>query len=196
MLDYTDIDQQHRSNSCLESYNNQIQKVIPANPTWYDLVEGLREEEYNCFTDSLTRERKGHIFQSSSNTTGNKKFLPEWAKKKLQKATNKPADEKPLFADDIKNTKAKGNPDPKTEKRKIDNSNHVPNSKDNVNAKVIKRKVDTSKQDQTKLSIKKPKQNDKNHPKIISVRQGFKNIHNSCRYDAFLTFISIRCITL
>jgi len=74
-LDYRNIEQHTRANSCLESYNNHLQKIIPTKPTWFDFVEGLKKEELRVFRDQLEKERSGDYFVSTGNVS--KKFIPK-----------------------------------------------------------------------------------------------------------------------
>ena len=88
----TQIQQQNRANSCLESYHNHLQQKIPFKPNWHELVEGLRKEEYSIFHEQAQKERKGEFFTGSSNFS--KKFAPEWAENKLTQMISpfKPSD--------------------------------------------------------------------------------------------------------
>ena len=82
-LDYTDINQHHRANSCLESYHHHLQTVIPSKPSWYQLVEGLKKEEYDTFTKQINNERNGQLFASSSNFS--KKIYTNVGKEQITK---------------------------------------------------------------------------------------------------------------
>jgi len=80
MLDYTNIQQQIRTNSCLKSYHNHLQQKIKYKPTWFDLVEGLKKEEFDIFYRQVEKERRRIIYFFCKLL---KKFTPEYAKKKL-----------------------------------------------------------------------------------------------------------------
>ena len=80
----TNIDQQHRGNSCLENHNKQLQEAILCNATWADLVEGLRNKEERVYQELIEKEKKGESFQSSLNFS--KKFILSWAHTALSKA--------------------------------------------------------------------------------------------------------------
>jgi len=75
MLNYTQIDQHKRANCCLENYNKILQERIPKNPSWYDLVEGLKDDEFRLFKELIEKERKGEKFTSSAGY--GKKYEPE-----------------------------------------------------------------------------------------------------------------------
>jgi len=77
----TQIQQQNRAKSCLESYHNHFQQKIPFKPNWHELLEGLRREEYSISHEQAEKERKGKFFTGSSNFS--KRFMPEWEENKF-----------------------------------------------------------------------------------------------------------------
>jgi len=165
MLDYTDIQQHTRANSCLEGYHNHLQQVIPSQPSWFKLVEGLKEEEFNVFNEQLTKERNGDYFISS---TSQQKCsdLSLASKAKGQRRSRS-------HNSQIKDVQV--NKKSKSAAKLIHSSKKI--IKDE--GLKLKRKIKNNK------GQKKVKQTSTNNYNSI---KSFQNSCNSCRYDAFLSF--------
>jgi len=176
VLDYTDINQHHRANSCLESYHNHLQKAIPRNPSWYELVDGLKKEEYRIFSDQLKKERNGEMFVSS--TSFGTKFTPAWALNRLRRRSLSSTPRENDEDEGAKSNRQKGVPS---------------RSKSSINLRSTLEKKKNNGKTKSKFSrnqgMKKVKKNlaGKSN-ESQSLFQSFKNEHNSCRYDAFVSF--------
>jgi len=106
MIDYTEINQMHRSNSCLESYHNQLQLKINNNPTWVEFIEGIIQDEMDTYLNIKKKERRGEKFSPSVNY--GKEYLPNWSEKILN------------HAEKVNKNKKKGN-SKKTKRKSSDN---------------------------------------------------------------------------
>jgi len=191
MLDYSEINQQTRANSCLEAYHNHLQQLMPRKPTWFELVEALKKEEYRVFSEQIEKERKGEFFSSSSNFGS--KFIPRWAKNKLARS------ESPSKGKSPRNTFKRANSVKQRQKSKIRKEERQIKTKTKnkkTKEKQIKRKATTLKRKSGKnyerenlkrtkkdSNVSLPEQDEEFEP-----IQSFQNSNNSCRYDSFLNF--------
>jgi len=181
VLDYADIDQHTRSNSCIESYHNQLQQSISSRPSWYELVEGLRNEEFKVFNEQLKKERDGELFVSS--TKFSKKFTPTWVEKKCSQYESV-SNHSSSKTKKIRSQSVKGKENKKGKIKKRSKS---------ISKKFLNNKTMPSLKLKSKREPFKPKRNkesklDPLKPSLYKPVQCFINSNNSCRYDSFLSF--------
>jgi len=57
-INYSDIEDEYRSNSILESYNAHIKREIPNTPTWAKFLDFLRDEENQYVENAIMNEQR------------------------------------------------------------------------------------------------------------------------------------------
>ena len=65
VLDFKKIDQQYRTNSSIESYNNNLKRKIPMNVDFVSFIGHLKKEEQDSCKNLYFHERRGESFVSS-----------------------------------------------------------------------------------------------------------------------------------
>jgi len=61
LLDYSKINQKYRATSLLENYNKELKQRMHKNPSWPEFVQLLQSEEHRFYQKLTDKERKGQV---------------------------------------------------------------------------------------------------------------------------------------
>jgi len=188
LIDYSDIEDELRSNSILEHYQCHVKDSLPRSSSWPKFIDFLISEEESYVRDSFAAEQRGQVATKSVNF--GKTYLPKPIKKTETRQNN---------------NKANINPNPKVKesnKRKrssfsteensgSENSIHAPFTKDitkKFKGSFIQRKSKTFQEENKTSDIKINLSTKCSELKSFNWIK-WKNF--SCRYDSFLTIFTL-----
>ena len=178
LIDYSDVEDEFRSNSILEHYQCHVKDSLPRSSSWPKFIDFLITEEESYVRDSIAAEQRGQVAFKSVNF--GKTFLP-----------------KPIKKITCSNIPENTNQKQKQNKRKIDFISKEDNDKISIITDIKKQTklsycqtVSNSVQDtnnSSNMKITIPRKCKESLNKVSWIK--WKNY--SCRYDSFLTIFAL-----